>query len=109
MWQEQTVSEMVVTVLMIQAKVLVDRTRQPFEDALVAILKTDVGRQLEELADGPHRHDRASDWLSNVVWKNIEERHRSWLADYIACLEDEEARAQYQAFLHQELALRRRS
>jgi hypothetical protein len=106
--QEQTVSEMVVEVLALQAKALTNRTRQPFKDALVAILKTDAGRQLEELADGPHRHDRARDWLSNMVGRNGEKRYCSWLEDYMAWLEDEVARAEYQAFLHQELVLLRR-
>jgi hypothetical protein len=105
---EQTVSEMVVEVLALQAKALANRTRQPFKDALVAILKTDACRQLEELAEGPYRHDRARDWLSNMAWENVEERYCSWLEDSMAWLEDEAARAEYQAFLHQELVLLRR-
>ncbi len=49
-------------VLTRQAKALIHRTGQPFEEALVAILKTGSGRQLTELADGPHRHEQARDW-----------------------------------------------
>lgn len=104
MKQEQTVSEMVVEVLALQAKDLVDRTRQPFDNALVAILQTDAGRQLDELAAGPHRHEKARDWLSDMVRKGITESYCRWLEDYMAWLEDEEARAEYQAFLHRALA-----
>lgn len=72
MWQERTVSDMVVEVLTRQAKFLIYRTGQPFEEALVAILKPDSGRQLTELADGPHRHEQARDWQANLVRKGVE-------------------------------------
>ena len=72
MWQERTVSEMAAEILTHQAKALVYRTGQPFEEALVAILKTDSGRQLTELADGPHRHERARDWQTHA-------EHRAFL------------------------------
>jgi hypothetical protein len=71
-WQERTVSEMAAEILTHQAKALVYRTGQPLEEALVAILKTDSGRQLTELADGPHRHERARDWQAHA-------EHRAFL------------------------------
>jgi hypothetical protein len=103
LWQERTVSEMAVEVLTHKAKALVYRTGQPFEQALVAILKTDCGRQLTELADGPHRHDQALDWHANLVRKGAQKEYYAWLEDYKRWLEDEEARAEHQAFLKQTL------
>ena len=64
---EQTVSEMVVEVLARQAEALSERTGQSFEDAFAEVLKTPAGRQLGELADGPHRHDRAAEWQANLI------------------------------------------
>jgi hypothetical protein len=103
-WQERTVAEMAVDVLAHQAKSLVYRTGQPFEDALVVILKTDSGHRLTDLADGPHRLERARDWWANLT--GAEERHRTWLEDYKECLEDEEAHAEHWAFLQQALGVR---
>ena len=103
MWQERTVSEMAVEVLTRKAKALVYRTGQPFEDALVAILKTDSGRQLTELADGPHRHDRALDWHASLVREGAQEGRYAWLEDYKRWLEDEVAHAEHRAFLKRTL------
>ncbi len=103
MWQERTVSDMVVEVLTRQAKALIYRTGQPFEEALVAILKTDCGRQLTELADGPYRHEQPRDRQANLVRKSIEESRYAWLEDYKEWLKDKEAHAEHQAFLKQAL------
>ncbi len=94
MRQDRTVSEMVVEVLARQAKALVERTGQPFEDALVAVLRTDAARQLEELATGPHSHQKASYWLASLVQEGTtEQSYRAWLEDYVEWLEDKEGRA----------------
>ena len=103
MGQERTVSDMVLEVLTRQAKALIHRTGQPLEEALVAILKTDSGRQLTELADGPHCHEQARDWQANLVRKGIEESHYAWLEDYKEWLEDKEAQVEHHAFLEQAL------
>ena len=94
MRQDLTVSEMVVEVLGRQAKALVERTGQPFEDALVAVLRTDAARQLEELATGPHRHQKASYWLASLVREGAEQSYHPWLQDYVEWLEDKESRAE---------------
>ncbi len=99
MWQERTVSDMVLEVLTRQAKALIYQTGQPFEEALVAILRTDSGRQLTELADGPHSHEQAHDWQANLVRRGIEESQYAWLDDYKEWLEDDEARVEHHAFL----------
>lgn len=103
MWQERTVSEMAVEVLTHKARALVYRNGQPFEDALVATLKTDSGRQLTELADGPHRHDQALDWHESLAREGAQEGHYAWLEDYKRWLEGKEAHAEHQAFLKQAL------
>ena len=64
---EQTVSEMVVEVLARQADALSERTGRPFDDAFAEVLKTPAGRILAELADGPHRHDRAAVWQAELI------------------------------------------
>jgi hypothetical protein len=96
MRQDRTVSEMVVEVLARQAKALVERTGQSFEDALVAVLRTDAARQLEELATGPQRHQKASYWLARclVQEEGTEQSYSAWLEDYVGWLEEKEARAE---------------
>jgi hypothetical protein len=107
MRRELTVSEMVVEVLGRQAKALVERTGQPFQDALVAVLRTDAARQLEELATGPHRDQKASYWLARLVQEGTEQSYNAWLEDYVGWLEDKEARAEYHTFLEKALVHRK--
>ena len=57
---EQTVSAMVVEPLARQAEVLSEETGRSFEDAFAEVLRTPAGRRLGELADGPHRHEKAA-------------------------------------------------
>ncbi|HEX2098758.1 MAG TPA: hypothetical protein VHF46_06865, partial [Rubrobacteraceae bacterium] len=59
---EQTVSEMVVEALARQAEALSEGTERPFDDAFAEVLKTPAGHRLSELADGPHRHEKAAQW-----------------------------------------------
>ena len=64
---EQTVSEMVVEVLARQAEALSEREGRPFKDAFVEVLDTPAGHLLGELADGPHRHERAAQWQAHLM------------------------------------------
>jgi hypothetical protein len=64
---EQTVSEMVVEVLARQAEALSERTEISFDEAFAEVLKTPAGRQLGDLADGPHRHERAARWQTDLL------------------------------------------
>jgi CheY-like chemotaxis protein len=73
---EQTVSEMVVEALARQAEVLSEREGQPFTDAFAEVLGTPAGRLLAELADGPHRHERATDWQADLR----DDRRSQWPA-----------------------------
>jgi len=58
---------MVVEVLARQAETLSEETKLSFEEAFAEILKTPAGRQLGELADGPHRHERAARWQAGLL------------------------------------------
>src|SRR5215218_9534756 len=58
MQQDQSVSEMAEEVLMRQAKSLAQRSGQSLEDARQAVSDTEAGRQLRDLAQGEHRHEK---------------------------------------------------
>jgi hypothetical protein len=72
--RDQTVSQMAEEVLMRQAKVLSHRSGQSLEDARQAVSDTEAGRQLGELAQGEHRHEKARSWQAGVFWDRAEER-----------------------------------
>ncbi len=76
MKKKQRVAEMADEVLARQARVRAERTGEPFEEALTAVGKTEAGRQLEELGEGPHRHERADHWQQDISRERVEERHR---------------------------------
>jgi hypothetical protein len=57
---------MAVEVLARQAERLAAQTGRPFEEAYEDVSETEAGRQLAELAEGPHRHDKASYWQANL-------------------------------------------
>ena len=75
MRSEQTVSEMAEEVLSRQARAHAQRTAQSLAEALEVVLKTPAGRQLEELGEGPHRHERAERWQEDLRQERAEERH----------------------------------
>jgi hypothetical protein len=76
MRKKQRVAEMVNEVLARQARVRAERTGKSFGEALKAVGKTEAGRQLEELGEGPHRHERADRWQQEMSRERTEERHR---------------------------------
>jgi hypothetical protein len=119
--QHQSVSEMAEEVLLSQAKSLAHRSGQSLEDARQAVSDTEAGRQLRDLANGEHRHERARDWQASVFWDRAEERlmhliasealsrfvaerHYSWVESYMEWLEGKEERAHCHALLEEELA-----
>ena len=75
MKKKQRVSEMANEVLARQAKRRARRTGEPFEEALEAVRKTEAGRQLEELRDGPHGVERAQEWQEGMSRERADERH----------------------------------
>ena len=54
MSEDQSVEEMAGEVLMRQAKARADRSGEPIEEALEAVLNTKAGALLRELRDVPH-------------------------------------------------------
>jgi hypothetical protein len=66
MHKNQRVSDMAVEVLARQARAYAKQTGESFEDALESVLKTEAGRQLRELRDGPHRGETASQWQGDL-------------------------------------------
>ena len=76
MKKKQRVSEMADEVLARQARRRARRTGEPFEEALKAVRKTEAGRQLEELRDGPHGGERAQGWQEDMSRERADERHR---------------------------------
>jgi hypothetical protein len=110
--RDQTVLEMVEEVLERQAKALADNTGQPFASALEIVARTEAGRQLRDLRDGPNRHEKARDWQADLAWDRAEGRLMSlmasgpstgsrytWVEDYLVRLEGKEAREEYYAVL----------
>jgi hypothetical protein len=76
MKKRQRVEAMAEEVLARQARARAERTGEAFEEALEAVRKTEAGRQLEELREGPHRHERADQWQEEMSRERAEERHR---------------------------------
>jgi hypothetical protein len=100
--------------LMRQAKALAQRSGHSLEDARRAVVDTQAGRQLRDLAQGEHRHEKAKQWQASVFWERAEQRfmHQigsevlsrftaeheySWLESYMERLEGKEERAHYYA------------
>jgi hypothetical protein len=72
--KNQRVTDMAVEVLARQARAHAKRTGEAFEDALESILKTEAGRQLGKLRDGPHRGETASQWQGDLARGRRRER-----------------------------------
>jgi hypothetical protein len=66
MHKNQRVAEMCNEVLARQAQALAKQTGEALEDALQIVLKSEAGRQLRELRDGPHGGKRASQWQEDL-------------------------------------------
>jgi hypothetical protein len=77
MQEDQQVSEMVVEVLARQASTRAERTGEPFEGALKAVLETEAGLQLGELRDGPLGDERARRWQEDLPRERAKERSSS--------------------------------
>lgn len=74
--KKQRVAQMADEVLARQARERAKRTGESFEEALKAVGKTEAGRQLEELGEGPHGHERADHWQEEMSRERTDERHR---------------------------------
>ena len=117
---EQTVSEMVVESLARQAEALSEGNSKTFADAYAEVLETPAGRQLGELADGPHRHEKAAEWQAGLIadrearrparLRTSEGGHEvcedslSWLRRYMDWVEGTDGREEYHSFLRNRFA-----
>jgi hypothetical protein len=72
--KQQKVSDMADEVLARQARARAERTGEPFDEALKAVLETEAGRQLGELREGPHGHEKADQWQEGLARERAEER-----------------------------------
>jgi hypothetical protein len=74
MRKKQKVTEMADEVLARQAKIRADRTGEPLEDALEAVMDTEAGRQLKKRRNGPHHDERAQEWQESLARERAEGR-----------------------------------
>ncbi len=110
---EQTVAEMANEALAREAKARTERTGEPPEVALEAVLITEDGRRLAGLRDGPHRADKAAWWQADFPGEDVEERARTEREERGRARREEQDRARraaWESFIREErreLELRR--
>ena len=103
---DQNVSDMANEVLGRQAKVRAERTGEPLEEARAAVLKTEAGRQLRTLREGPYRDERAGEWQEGMAQKRAEERSRARQEERSRARQEECSRARlaaWKSFMQAEL------
>ena len=75
MSEDRSVEEIANEVLMRQAKARAERTGEPIEEALEAVLNTEAGTQLRELRDVPRRDEESvKEWQVGMARERAEER-----------------------------------
>ena len=74
MSEDRSIEEMANEVLMRQAKARAERTEEPIEDALEAVLNTEAGTQLRDLRDVPHDEESVEEWQVGMARERAEER-----------------------------------
>jgi hypothetical protein len=72
--EDRSVAEMANEVLMRQAKARAERSGEPIEEALEAVLNTDAGKQLKELRDGPHGEESVEESQLEVARERAQQR-----------------------------------
>jgi hypothetical protein len=72
--EDRSVEQMAHEVLMRQAKARAERSGEPIEEALAAVLNTEAGAQLRELRDLPHDEDSVEEWRVGMARDRAEER-----------------------------------
>ena len=73
MQPEQTVAEMANEVLMRQAEAEAERSGEPIEEAMGAVVETEAGKQLTELRDGPHGQEGVEKWQVGIARERAED------------------------------------
>ena len=75
MSEDRSVEEMANEVLMRQAKAHAERSGEPIEEALEAVLNTEAGTQLRELRDVPRRDEESvEEWQVGMARERAQER-----------------------------------
>ena len=74
MSEDRSVEEIANEILMRQAKVRADRSGEPIEEALEAVLNTEAGTQLRELRDVPHDEESVKEWQVGMARERAQER-----------------------------------
>ena len=74
MRDDQSIAEMANEVLMRQAKARADRSGEPIEVAMEAVLKTEAGQKLRDLRDGPHGEESVEQAQVGVARERAQER-----------------------------------
>jgi ketosteroid isomerase-like protein len=77
MHTKQIVADMADEVLARQAQAHAKQTGEAFEDALESVLRTEAGRQLRDLRDGPHGCTIASQWQGDLIRRRRRQRVRA--------------------------------
>jgi hypothetical protein len=72
--EDQSLAQMANEVLMRQAKVRAERSGEPIEEAMEAVLNTEAGKQLKELRDGPHSEESLKEAQVGVARDRAKER-----------------------------------
>jgi hypothetical protein len=72
--EDRSVEEIANEILMRQAKARADRSGEPIEEALEAVLNTEAGTQLRELRDGPHGEESVEEAQVGVARERAQER-----------------------------------
>jgi hypothetical protein len=72
--EDRSVEEIANEILMRQAKARADRTGEPIEEALEAVLNTEAGTQLRELRDVPHDEESVKEWQVGMARERAQER-----------------------------------
>jgi hypothetical protein len=106
MQENQRVADMAAEILARQAETRAEQTGDVFEEALKAVLKTEAGRQLVELRDGPHRDQRAEHWQEDLAPKRAMERRRARQEERSRARQEERSQAQlvaWKSFMQEEL------
>lgn len=106
MQKNQRVTAMAAEVLTRQACARSAQTGETFEEALKAVLKTEAGRQLEQLRDGPYHDECAEQWQEDMARKRAAERGRARREEGRRARQEENRRAQraaWKAFMQAEL------
>jgi hypothetical protein len=109
--KNQSVADMAEEVLAQQAGARARRTGEAFEVALTAVLRTEAGRQLARLRDGPHGGELAQRWQEDLPRERAEERSGARREERAWQREQERERRRVQArrdglwerFMHEEL------